>query len=416
MNKLTVTKIIKYNNQVIIDYEVEGEWKKFFNVREKYFTEYERNIEDVPNSIAIIPFLSNVLPIVWVADGVVIIDEIDKTFNESIENIKKGYIGMFPNISFKGRVKSKKIINNEYEDTNKCLTFFSGGVDSFSTLISHIKEKPQLVTIWGSDIMLEDFVGWDIVKNQVIDVSNQFSISKNLIKTNFRTFINTSELSMLVEDKAKDNWWHGFQHGIGIIGQAAPIAYLEKCNKIYIAASYSIKNPVKPCASDPEIDNEFKFANCKVYHDQYELNRLEKIKIIADYAEENKKNLVIRVCWESTGGKNCCRCEKCYRTIYELLACGVDPNKYGFVYDATVNREIKKFIMFKKILPLPLRPFWKEIQDEFTKKSEEYKNNKEYKWIYKMNVKKGNNNFYKKIRAVLGKIKRKVKEKVFYKK
>lgn len=30
---------------------------------------------------------------------------------------------------------------------------------------------------------------------------------------------------------------------------------------------------------------------------------------------------------------NCCKCEKCYRTMMNILSAHGDPNKFGFRYD-----------------------------------------------------------------------------------
>lgn len=51
----------------------------------------------------------------------------------------------------------------------------------------------------------------------------------------------------------------------------------------------------------------------------------------------------MRVCWESTGGSNCCNCEKCWRTILALYAEGENSREYGFDYtDKQLNQLAKK--------------------------------------------------------------------------
>jgi hypothetical protein len=48
------------------------------------------------------------------------------------------------------------------------------------------------------------------------------------------------------------------------------------------------------------------------------------------------------VCYFSTDGKNCCKCEKCSRTITGLLLEGIDPNQHGFSYDKKTFTHIQK--------------------------------------------------------------------------
>ena len=64
---------------------------------------------------------------------------------------------------------------------------------------------------------------------------------------------------------------------------------------------------------DPTVDNEIRFASGKVFHDGYELNRQDKVKVVVDHYSEIKELVNIRVCFKND--ENCCKCEKCLRTI-----------------------------------------------------------------------------------------------------
>ena len=407
MNELIVKKINKSGNRIEIEYLIEGEWKRYFNEKEKFFIEYDRQIENVPDSICIIPFIANILPIVWITKASVFLDELDKSFYECIENVKSGYRKMFPKFEFDGSLEVKQLIDNDYLSSGGSALFFSGGLDSFSTLIEHMNEKPQIMTIWGSDIMLNDFEGWKNVKEHIQSVSKDFGVKSNLIKTNFRLFISESNLTNLVFEKAKDGWWHAFQHGIGIISQAAPIAYLDKIGKIYIASSYSEYNKASTCASDPTIDNFVKFAGCNVFHDQYQLTRLQKAQVIVDYAKNTGIYSKLRVCWISSGGVNCCNCEKCYRTIYELIACGENPEKYGMNFNNKINKEAKSFILNPNNILESSIPFWKEIKEMFEKNRDKFEHS-EYKWIYKIKFDVKKNDNFQKFMGLARKIKHKL--------
>ena len=92
------------------------------------------------------------------------INQVDKIFYKSIEKIKKAYKEMLPQIKLGGNIKVKNKTKNVYESGNKNVTFFSGSIDSYSTLIRHFEEKPDLITIWGADIDFENEDGWKIVK------------------------------------------------------------------------------------------------------------------------------------------------------------------------------------------------------------------------------------------------------------
>ena len=95
-NSIHIKNMHVLKNRIDYQYEVEGEWKQVFNLKDSFFVEYSQEISNVDESIAVIPFLSNILPISWLFDAEIIVDSIDKDFVECIENVKKGYKDMYP--------------------------------------------------------------------------------------------------------------------------------------------------------------------------------------------------------------------------------------------------------------------------------------------------------------------------------
>lgn len=331
MNKIIIEDVRVKANRLECFYSVRGEWEKYFQTTNTFFAEYSINIETVPPSIAIIPFLCNILPVVWIFDGEVMVEDIDKDFYESIEEFKQGFINMYPELSFKGRITPTKVTDNRQEVLGKTATFFSGGVDAYHTLISHIDESPMLVTLWGADISLEDQAGWKKVDHYIGSIASNNNLDYLSIKTSFRSFLDEGVLSEYVSLRTGNQWWYGFQHGIGIIGHAAPAAYQAKIKTIYIASSLTEEDH-STCASDPSIDNFVRFCGCQVVHDGFEYSRQHKVNRISEYVKRSKNPVQLRVCWESEGGSNCCHCEKCHLTILCLLAGKNDPHEYGFSY------------------------------------------------------------------------------------
>ncbi|PRR76501.1 hypothetical protein [Clostridium thermopalmarium] len=409
MNKMIINKVIIQNNRLDCDYTIMGEWKKYFNEKESFFIEYSKSIMDVPESIAIIPFLCNFLPMAWIFDAEIILNEIDKDFYDSINEFKQGYIEMYPKLEFAGKITAQKIVNNVNPKTDKSAAFFSGGVDAFHTLISHIDERPTLVTLWGSDIKLEDKVGWKVVEEHTVNIARDNKLDYVVVKSSFRKFLNEGALSSYVSKRTGDNWWHGFQHGIGLLGHMAPYAYQYQISKVYIASTFTIAEKGKvTCASDPSIDNYVRFCGCQVIHDGYEYNRQAKIERICNYTRKTGKPVQLRVCWESEGGSNCCHCEKCYRTILGIIAEKDDPRKYGFNYsNEDFNNMMKDFkrrihvILNYKYIILN----YKYIQDKLRNNYEINEVNNSLRWFYKMNINNINNIPIKQIFRVKRKIK-----------
>lgn len=384
MNTIKIERIIRFNTSVNVLFSCDGAINHYFNKTKQFEVEFFESIVDVPNSIIIIPFITNILPIVWLSDASLYVDELDSDFYDCLDSIKDGYAKMCPKLSYKGQVYVNTLIKNEIH-SNNASTLFSGGLDAFSTLIAHIEEKPKPITLWGADIKLSDEPGWLYVKGQTEKVSQQFNLpNPAFIKSNFRSFFNEYNLDALVHDKSGDYWWHGFQHGIGMLGLVAPIAYKHQIRTLYIASSYK-EGDNEICASDPTIDNHLKFAGTSIFHDQYNYGRQEKIQLVSSFCQNYNCQINLRVCWQNSGGKNCCKCEKCIRTIMGFLAENQDPQKYGFKYDDEVVANFPKIVSTVLKDNQFLSTLWNEVQSRFIETGA-YKNDTKYNWIYTFNV------------------------------
>lgn len=410
MNQMIIHDVSLQNNRLEYSYEIQGEWSKYFCPDEVFYAEYPVSIEDVPKGVAVIPLLCNVLPVAWVFDARIILDEIDYDFYKSIEEFKKGYIAMYPAIEFKGEVSAERIVENPVSNTRSA-ALFSGGADAHYTLISHADEKPVLVTIWGSDIMPENADGWKKVWGHTQQTAKVFETDCAFIKTSFRRLLDESALSSYIFPLANDIWWHGFQHGIGLIGHLAPYAFKVGLKEIYIASSFTSadKGKVK-CASDPSIDNYVRFCGCGIIHDGYNSSRQEKIRAICEYSLKTGRRIHLRVCWLSTSGKNCCRCEKCYRTILAILAEKQNPNDYGFHYTGC---EFLYMMLDMRARNLPHRNFrYVYIQKAFHRNYTEKELPFSLRWFYHKDLNAEHAPFVDamliKIRSFLSRIKRKL--------
>ena len=360
MNTIKLLKIEKKNNVVNYLFITEGEIGKSVRDDRDFFIEYDFNIENIPNSILVIPFLGNLIPIAWAYNATIEIPEVDDDFLNCLEEVKRSYAYMYPKLKFEGQVCVNKIIKNKVDKSGKKLLFFSGGVDATSSLIDIWDCDPLLCTLWGSDIYLKDVEGWDVVKNSVINTGNNFNLKSTFVKTSFRDILNYQELNVKFAKPNNENWWHGFQHGIAILTHAAPIAFIYGINEVNIAATASVKSEEDYlCASSPIIDNNVKFCGCRCVHEGYENSRNDKIRKICQFSKKNDIDINLRVCWETRTGYNCCTCEKCARTYMAIWAEGFDPNEFVFNLSNEILQEVVEKIKNKEI-NLPII-FWEDI-------------------------------------------------------
>ena len=343
---IRLNKIFVNKSSCHYEFDISSDLASFFTGK-NFTIEYDEDISLVPKSILAVPFVCNVLPLIWLSGSTLYIEELDKDFFESINEFKKGYIEMFPKASFRGGVIVKNIIKNEISSQNNTAMFFSGGLDSIYSLIRHYKENPRLISIWGSDIFPEESSGWDKLNKQLDSTANEFSLNKSTVKSSFRMFDDELNLSKFFENVLSDNWWHGVQHGIGLIGHSAPLAYLHNIGKVYIASTNCPEDGHVTCASNPSIDNCVKFCGCAVVHDGFDANRQKKSEALVKFCNFNHINLQLHVCYETQDGNNCCKCEKCLRTIMGIIAEKDEPSKYGFA-------NFNKLLRNSKLLMVPI--------------------------------------------------------------
>ena len=400
---IKLQKTLKNKNKIKYKYEMSENIKKYFYPVD-FEIEYDENIEQVPDSILAVPFVCNVLPIIWITNSVLEIPELDQSFYESIDDFKRGYINMYPTIKFKGKIKVDNIVENYYQDNGESLCFFSGGVDATSTLITHIKEKPLTVTLWGADIKTNNEAGWNRVKEFILQ--NTPNIQNKFIKSEFRTIINEKTLNKEIEKYVTENWWHGFQHGIGLIGHVAPICYIHKITKVYIPSTFTKNDVGVTCASDPSIDNYVRFSSTRVYHDGYDFSRQDKINRICAYNNKAKSKFKLRVCYITDKGDNCNECEKCIRTIIAIKANGEDPKNYGFSPD---YNKIKYILENKCYFNNTIMPLWNDILKQFNKNKDILKEDKEIQWFFNINFEKINKRYLRLDKRIIRTIKRIVK-------
>lgn len=400
-NFIVINDVAKTEKRLDVSWEIKGEIAEALDISCPLFFEYSKEIAAVPDSIAVIPFICNVLPMVWIYDAKLIVKKLDSSFYNCIANIKKGYQEMYPEAELKGTIIVEELVDNTFAAKQQRAVLFSGGVDSYATLLSHLEEKPHLITLIGADIDLYDIEGSKRLQILAAETAGKFALENVVITSSFRRCLKEKILNRKIS-KHKIGYWSGFQHGIAICGQAFPYAYQNNIDIIYIASSYSSDTPqgTYASASDPIIDNHLRFASGRVVHDgYYEFTRQTKVKYIHEFSASHALPLELHVCWQSRGGRNCSHCEKCYRTMFALLLEGADPNNYGFVYSTRTQFFIKWFLKYVLLFDAANIVSWQRLQSTFGSKKE-LAANKELNWIAAIDFKKMNETPLKKIRLL----------------
>lgn len=415
MNKISVKKINRQENSISVTFSVTEGLEKYFSggiFSTEYFIAGQpiENFINVPDGVLVIPFVCNVLPIIWLTDSILVLEELDTQFFESINEFKKGYINMYPDCEFKGAIEVRNIIDCTKEREEKSIVFFSSGVDAYYTLLSHIHEKPYLMTIWGSDIPYKDYDGWNTLYSFINEEASKLGLPLLTVRSNFREFISESLLTEELHQNLHDEWWHGAQHGIGLIGHAAPVCCLYKIKTVYIAASYC-KEARHTCASDPSIDNYVRYCGVSTVHDGF-ISRQKKIEMITKKAAAENIPVHLHVCWKTTTGRNCCVCEKCMRTIMGIFAEGMWPSDYGFPDDESVYKKSTNLCKYEIDYNEIVMPLWLQIQKRAVinrDKISEKQISKYISWIYEADFKTLNKSISRQVLELYRRVTRKVK-------
>ncbi len=409
MDKLSIDTIKIKDNRLEIIFKISGRWKQYISDT-NFYCEYNKSIKNLPESLAVVPLLGNILPIAWVYHLKIKIKRMDEDFYNNLSEVMDGYINMYPSITFYDCLEVGELEKNGDGHSYKTACFFSGGVDAYYTFLRHRKENPVLVTVWGSDVALDDYKGWKKVNNAVKEAGLTYGAENCIIKSNFREIVNANALTAGLQHPGW-SWWHEFQHGIGLITLMAPLSYADKIGRLYIASSYTADVKNLTCASDPSIDNHVRFNGCEVIHDGFDTNRQGKVRYIVEFAKQNKTSVDLRVCWVSRGGKNCCICEKCCRTMMAIYLEDGLLADFGFHGENTTLIKIARNMKYKNSA---LSRDWDVLHDRFLEKYTLSTVPKEWKWFYRGGTDSINNNlvflivkFSKKVIFRLKKIKRK---------
>ena len=210
--------------------------------------------------------------------------------------------------------KVKIIVNDSYDDEiqkeGKVISCFTGGVDAFYSLIKNEKEIDDLLYVWGFDLPLSEEKFYSKIKRHLETVAKGFKKNLLLVKTNLGFEITNKYAS-----------WGDYCYGSAIA--SVIILMSDNYSKCFMPScnDYSV---LVPRGSHLLINHLFGCDGLNFIYDGAERNRSEKIEYIADNKMVQKH---LRVCYKTNTDYNCCKCEKCVRTMASLEA----VNKLGKV-------------------------------------------------------------------------------------
>jgi hypothetical protein len=191
--------------------------------------------------------------------------------------------------------------------------FFTGGVDSFFSLLRHQERSPfgpafkidDLVYVWGFDIPLRERAGFESAQKSFEAIAAELGKELIVVATNLR------------ETRLRLARWAEILHGCALAGIG--LALEDRFHSLVVPSTHSYAS-LQPWGSHPLTDPLFSTSRCRFVHDGASFTRVEKTAWLAPYDIALK---FLRVCQLSHRDRNCSACGKCFRTMATLEALGV---------------------------------------------------------------------------------------------
>lgn len=199
--------------------------------------------------------------------------------------------------------------------------FFSGGVDSFFTLLrfagdtGDARRIDDLIYVWGFDIPLKNHKAFDRKLKTLSEITAEFG--KGLIPV----------VTNLKQTRLRKMDWEMRMHGLalGAIG-----LLLDARFKDILISSTQDPGDTSPWGSHPLTDPLMSSSRMQFIHYGASFDRFAKIEWIT------KSNLALKhlhVCYKRGSDENCGVCGKCYRTMLAFDLLGVRKKAASFPKD-----------------------------------------------------------------------------------
>ena len=349
---------------------------------EPLFVEFPCDMKSVPLSILSIPFVGIMATVTMLLNVEIHVPVLEKSFMDCVAKLGKVYAKMYPDSGLKIDVFADNVVKSKLcsgGGTSNAL-FFTGGVDATRALIGLLEKRPTLVNIWGGDIRLTDEASHGELEQYLNKITEYLDLDYCFIKTNAREMFCENELEELtishVGKALNHGWWATIAHTLSMTAAAIPWLLKENINKVYFGSSYQ-EGKATYDANNIELLHAMSSEYYEILCADINLERNDKVTKIVRWKQETKAPIQLKVCWRRVAGKNCSSCEKCYRTILNILSNHGDPNEFGFEVDANVLLGIKKYLETHRVGTA----FWKPIQDAFLAKKEYWGTKSEISWI-----------------------------------
>lgn len=216
--------------------------------------------------------------------------------------------------------------------------FFTGGVDSFHTVLSHADEIRRLVFVPGFEAPPASPELRAEIEARLRAAAGELGMALLVAETNLRS----AEVLRVVESGRYSPKLWNFELAHGAALAAVAHALPREVGRVYVAASATYDD-LFPWGSHPLLDPLWSTETRQIVHDGCAHTRVAKV---ARLASSGVALRALRVCAvQRRAAYNCGRCEKCLRTMIALEIVGAlagaktFPNRLNLLHVALLPND-----------------------------------------------------------------------------
>ena len=237
-------------------------------------------------------------------------------------------------------------------ETNRTISTFSGGLDSWYTAFKNRDRLDALLTIRGMECSPDNEARWRVIEAHVQRCAHQLGTPLLAVATNLRQI----GLKRTRERLAQRGTPFTFMERdcyFGAFLVAAGLSLRPNFDRLVVAAGGSWEQVV-PHGSHPLMEPKWSTSSMSVELDGLEADRIDKMERLGELYPEALRQL--RVCTPQTGNElNCGHCMKCLRTMAELRS--AELQELATSFPVPLDLELIRRALFTRNL------FWRQIVD-----------------------------------------------------
>jgi hypothetical protein len=363
-NTLELNEVKVVNGKTVAyHYSFNGKIKKYL-LSDSFYVRYDKPVDKIHESILTIPFVTSMTTVSWLTNTEIRVNNLDRDLAESLAKMKNVYSRFYPLMSFQGKIIVNHIKENRFNN-RKMGMLFSGGLDSTSLYIQKRPLKPKLFTIFGAVIPVSNRKMIRKIKKAYSSFAEEEGVKVCYIETNVRKVLNEALITVrfgkyLPQSRGHKSWWEAVNHGPILLSMCAPPS-VEDTSHIMLASS----TPTVPHGSHPSLTSAMKWGDIMAVPGGFEYDRREKVKkVLKPFLSETRLYPPLQLCNFApvvSDQFNCGSCEKCVRTILELMLAEIDPRKCRFPLIRDFYNNVKKNVVKDIIAPQYWLNFQKEV-------------------------------------------------------